>query len=191
MNAFGRKYRVSIFGESHGELIGVVLDGVPAGLEISEQDFETDILRRKSGAKGTTPRIEADKPEIVSGVYEGHTTGAPLTIIFRNGNGIEDYWDYTASTAGRAGTGYVNNYSGNLTWIHSDIGFGGNRMPVTISHVYNANDSTLNTFGLGYGWRTNFNQTISIETWHEGTPQEISYYVWTDGDGTRHYFPIE
>ena len=86
MNTFGRKFRVSIFGESHGELIGVVLDGVPAGLEISEQDFETDILRRKSGAKGTTPRIEADKPEIVSGVYEGHTTGAPLTIIFRNGN---------------------------------------------------------------------------------------------------------
>lgn len=86
MNTYGRKYRVSIFGESHGELIGVVLDGVPAGLEISEQDFVQDILRRKSGAKGTTPRIEADKSEIVSGVYEGHTTGAPLTIVFRNGN---------------------------------------------------------------------------------------------------------
>ena len=86
MNTFGRRYRVSIFGESHGELIGVVLDGVPAGLELSEQDFEKDILRRKSGAKGTTPRIEADRPQIVSGVYEGHTTGAPLTIIFRNTN---------------------------------------------------------------------------------------------------------
>lgn len=86
MNTFGRKFRVSIFGESHGELIGVVLDGVPAGLELSEQDFEQDILRRKSGAKGTTPRIEADRPRIVSGVYEGHTTGAPLTIVFENGN---------------------------------------------------------------------------------------------------------
>lgn len=86
MNTFGRKFRVSIFGESHGELIGVVLDGVPAGLELSEQDFEQDILRRKSGAKGTTPRIEADQPHIVSGVYEGHTTGAPLTIVFRNTN---------------------------------------------------------------------------------------------------------
>ena len=86
MNTFGRKFRVSIFGESHGELIGVVLDGVPAGLELSEQDFERDILRRKSGAKGTTPRIEADRPRIVSGVYEGHTTGAPLTIVFENGN---------------------------------------------------------------------------------------------------------
>ena len=86
MNTFGRKFRVSIFGESHGELIGVVLDGVPAGLELSEQDFEQDILRRKSGAKGTTPRVEDDKPQIVSGVFEGHTTGAPLTIVFKNKN---------------------------------------------------------------------------------------------------------
>ena len=86
MNTFGRKYRVSIFGESHGELIGVTLDGVPAGLELSEQDFEADILRRKSGAKGTTPRIEADQPMIVSGVFEGHTTGSPLTIVFKNTN---------------------------------------------------------------------------------------------------------
>lgn len=86
MNTFGRRYRVSIFGESHGELIGVTLDGVPAGLELSEQDFKEDILRRKSGAKGTTPRIEADQPMIVSGVFEGHTTGAPLTIVFKNTN---------------------------------------------------------------------------------------------------------
>ena len=86
MNTFGRKFRVSIFGESHGELIGVVLDGVPAGLELSEADFEQDILRRKSGAKGTTPRIEEDNPSIVSGIYEGHTTGAPLTIVFHNNN---------------------------------------------------------------------------------------------------------
>ncbi len=86
MNTIGRKFRVSIFGESHGELIGVVLDGVPAGLELSEADFEADIMRRKSGAKGTTPRIESDRPALVSGVFEGHTTGAPLTIIFKNEN---------------------------------------------------------------------------------------------------------
>ena len=86
MNTIGRKFRVSIFGESHGDLIGVVLDGVPAGLELSGLDFELDILRRKSGAKGTTPRIETDCPMIVSGVFEGHTTGAPLTITFKNTN---------------------------------------------------------------------------------------------------------
>ena len=86
MNTFGRKFRVSIFGESHGEAIGVVLDGVPAGLELSEEDFVKDIDRRRSGAKGTTPRKESDKPQIVSGVFEGHTTGAPLTILFKNEN---------------------------------------------------------------------------------------------------------
>lgn len=97
MNSFGRKFRVSIFGESHGELIGAVLDGVPAGLELSEQDFEQDILRRKSGAKGTTPRLEDDKPQIVSGVFEGHTTGAPLTIVFKNNNThSSDYEQFAA-----------------------------------------------------------------------------------------------
>ena len=97
MNTFGRKFRVSIFGESHGELIGVVLDGVPAGLELSEQDFEQDIQRRKSGAKGTTPRVEEDRPQIVSGVFEGHTTGAPLTIVFRNRNTkSSDYSQFAA-----------------------------------------------------------------------------------------------
>ena len=86
MNTFGRKFRVSIFGESHGEQIGVVLDGVPSGLELCEADFVEDIARRKSGAIGTTPRIEADQPKIISGVYEGHTTGAPLTVVFANTN---------------------------------------------------------------------------------------------------------
>ena len=97
MNSFGRKFRVSIFGESHGELIGVVLDGVPAGLERSEQDFEQDILRRKSGAKGTTPRLEEDKPQIVSGVFEGHATGAPLAIVFKNNNTHSSDYEQFAS----------------------------------------------------------------------------------------------
>lgn len=86
MNSFGRLFRVTIFGESHGEAIGAVLDGVTAGIKLSQEDFAADIARRKSGAKGTTPRIEADTPEILSGVYDGFTTGAPLAIIFRNGN---------------------------------------------------------------------------------------------------------
>ena len=110
------------------------------------------------------------------GLYPG------LWVTFRNYNGLESYLDYTSSSAGRAGTGYVNNYTGNLVWIHGDIGFGGNRMPVSISHVYNANDSALNTFGLGYGWRTNFNQTAGV--WY----RDSSYYYWEDGDGTKHYF---
>lgn len=86
MNSFGTLFRISVFGESHGSAIGVAIDGLPAGIEFSESDMERDIARRKSGAKGTTPRVEADTPEILSGVFNGHTTGAPLTIIFRNSN---------------------------------------------------------------------------------------------------------
>lgn len=86
MNAFGQNFRIEVFGESHGNAIGIVIDGVKAGLPLGVKDFMPDILRRKSGAKGTTPRIEADEPEILSGVFEGHTTGAPLAVIFKNGN---------------------------------------------------------------------------------------------------------
>ena len=97
MNTFGRKFRVTVFGESHGEAVGVVLDGVPAGLELCEADFEKDILRRRSGAKGTTPRLESDRPQILSGVFEGHTTGAPLAIIFRNEDvKSQDYAQFAA-----------------------------------------------------------------------------------------------
>lgn len=84
MDTFGRKFRVSLFGESHGACIGAVIDGVPAGIALSAGDFTADLSRRKSGAKGTTPRVEDDMPEIVSGLYSGCTTGAPLSILFRN-----------------------------------------------------------------------------------------------------------
>ncbi len=86
MNSFGRIFRISIFGESHGKSVGVTVDGCPAGLALSPADFEADLLRRKSGAKGTTPRKETDLPTLISGVYEGKTTGAPLTILFENAN---------------------------------------------------------------------------------------------------------
>ena len=86
MNQFGRQYKLSIFGESHGSGVGITLDGVPPGISLSEEDFTEDILKRKAGAKGTTPRIEADAPSLLSGVFDGYTTGAPLTIYFENTN---------------------------------------------------------------------------------------------------------
>ncbi|MCC8035153.1 MAG: chorismate synthase [Rikenellaceae bacterium] len=92
MNTFGTKFRISIFGESHGQGLGVVIDGVPAGLPIGIADFEADLSRRRSGAKGTTPRKESDLPELVSGEFNGYTTGAPLTVLFRNENTLSgDY----------------------------------------------------------------------------------------------------
>ncbi len=86
MNSFGNQYRISIFGESHGPIVGVTIGGCPSGLPLNEEDFMSDLLRRKSGSKGTTPRQEADLPKIVTGVFNGHTTGAPLTVLFENTN---------------------------------------------------------------------------------------------------------
>lgn len=86
MNTFGRLFRVGIFGESHGSGVGITIDGCPSGLQLSSEDLMTDILRRKSGAKGTTPRIEKDLPQIISGVFNNKTTGAPITVLFQNTN---------------------------------------------------------------------------------------------------------
>ncbi len=86
MNTFGRIFRVHIFGESHGTCVGVTVDGCPAGLAITEEDFVADIERRKGGAKGTTPRKEDDLPIFKTGVFNSKTTGAPITILFENNN---------------------------------------------------------------------------------------------------------
>ncbi len=84
MNGIGSLFRVSLFGESHGPGVGAVLDGVPPGLPLLPSDFDADLARRRSGAEGTTPRREADIPEFLSGLWQDHTTGTPLTILFRN-----------------------------------------------------------------------------------------------------------
>lgn len=86
MNQYGHNFRIALWGESHGPQIGITMDGVPAGLPLSEEDFAADLARRRSGARGTTPRREEDRPQIVSGLYEGRTTGAPLTVLFANGD---------------------------------------------------------------------------------------------------------
>ena len=86
MNSFGRKLRVQIFGQSHGEYVGIIIDGCPPGVPIKPEDFKEDIDRRKPGAKGTTPRKEDDIPEIISGVFNERSSGAPLTILFKNSN---------------------------------------------------------------------------------------------------------
>lgn len=86
MNHWGRIFSVSIFGESHGKGVGITIDGCPAGIPLKISDFSEDLNRRRAGAKGTTPRIEADIPNLLSGVFEDKTTGAPLTIWFENTN---------------------------------------------------------------------------------------------------------
>lgn len=84
-NSFGTLLRMTAFGESHGPALGVVLDGVPAGIELAEADFLPELARRRPGqSQVTTARAERDHPEILSGVFEGRTTGMPIAILIRN-----------------------------------------------------------------------------------------------------------
>lgn len=84
MNTFGQLFRISIFGESHGAAVGVMIDGCPPGIKIDSEEIECDLDRRRSGARGTTPRMEYDRPEIISGVLDGYTTGAPVMVMTTN-----------------------------------------------------------------------------------------------------------
>jgi chorismate synthase len=84
MNSFGRQFRVSIFGESHGECVGILIDGCPAGLPLTQDEFHGDLERRRGGKMGTTPRKEPDIPLLKTGILRGTTTGSPILILFNN-----------------------------------------------------------------------------------------------------------
>ena len=130
MNSFGVIFRVTLFGESHGPAIGVIIDGCPPGITVKTEDFLPDLKRRQSGSRGTTKRQEPDLPEILSGVFDGVTTGAPVTLITRNSDKIStDYdefkniprpghADFAASVkhAGFADMRGSGHFSGRITW---------------------------------------------------------------------------
>ena len=130
MNSFGVIFRVSLFGESHGPAIGAVIDGCPPGLSISPKDFTDDLTRRQSGSRGTTKRREPDLPEILSGVFQDVTTGAPITLITRNSDKISSDYDEFKSiprpghadfVSGYKYSGYSDmrgsgHFSGRITW---------------------------------------------------------------------------
>ena len=98
MNRFGNQFSISLYGESHGEAVGVIIDGCPAGLSLSAQDFAADLDRRRGGRFGTTARKEADSPRFGAGLYRGRTTGAPIQIEFANmAQRSEDYRDLEAT----------------------------------------------------------------------------------------------
>lgn len=86
-NRFGNLFQITTFGESHGEAIGVVIDGCPAGLEIEEEEIFFLLKKRRPGRAYTSPRKEEDMPQIISGLFEGKTTGAPICILIKNKDG--------------------------------------------------------------------------------------------------------
>src|SRR3972149_6260118 len=85
MNSLGREFVVTMFGESHGRCVGAVVDGCPAGLPLTEADVQKDVdLRRPGAGSASTARTEADRVEILSGLHEGRTSGAPITLVIWN-----------------------------------------------------------------------------------------------------------
>jgi chorismate synthase len=130
MNTVGTIFRVSIFGESHGPSVGVVIDGCPAGLPYWREELMADLSRRKGLLPGTTPRRESDEPEVISGILNNFTTGAPLVICTRNKDFRSgDYEQFTSIprpghadfTAGFKYKGFSDmrgggHFSGRLTW---------------------------------------------------------------------------
>lgn len=86
MNSYGTLFKVTLYGESHQEAIGVVIDGIPAGIQIDETKITEDLIKRQAGAIGTTTRIEPDLFKITSGVFKGLSTGSPIHLMIENVN---------------------------------------------------------------------------------------------------------
>ncbi|MHC1732546.1 MAG: chorismate synthase [Bacteroidales bacterium] len=130
MNTVGTIFRVSIFGESHGPSVGVIIDGCPAGLSFWREELMADLSRRKGLLPGTTLRRESDEPEVISGILNNYTTGAPLVLCTRNSDFRPgDYEQFTSIprpghadfTAGYKYKGFSDmrgggHFSGRLTW---------------------------------------------------------------------------
>lgn len=132
-------------------------------------------------------------PEVTSGgnYVEWATTqfdssrGPCMVVNYVSHAGRKGWWQYESMSTGRAGTAYVDLYNGNLVYEHADGGTTGNRMPVSIKHVYNSCLSESNPVYCGKGWRTSMHQSVCKKTLGD-----YNYYIWTDGDATEHYFMI-
>ena len=115
-----------------------------------------------------------------------NASSAPkLTVTYVSHAGLEKRWDYESLSAGRAGTVYAGVFNGNGVAVHPDLAMTGLRQPIAVSHYYNSCACNDDSCHAGSGWRTSLHQSL-----HSETIEEKSYYVWTDGDGTAHYFPI-
>ena len=98
-NSFGKLFKISTYGESHGKAIGVIIDGCPSGIEIDKNEIQNELERRKPGqSKITTQRKENDLIEILSGIFKGKTTGAPISLIINNKDQKSSDYDHIAKS---------------------------------------------------------------------------------------------
>lgn len=163
---------------------------------VSNTKFDITALARKwyqnqPEEDGTSPNkgvaLTASEARYTSGAFysaDSTVNGKPyIQVEYASLVGLEGYLSYDATSAGKAGTAQVSLANGNLVFLHSDTVMNGARMPVSVTHVYNSCDMDQDPFGCGYGWRTNYHQTL-----HKEYLDDKEYYVYTDGDGTEHWF---
>ena len=153
------------------------------------QQLDVTTLARKwylGNNKGVifTPRSES--PNTIRIQSSDGSAKPYFTVNYASLAGLESYLTYDSQSAGLAGSGSVSLVNGNLIFAHGDTAMDGNRMPVSITHYYNSCNSDVDEFGLGYGWRTSVHQTL-----HKEYINEEVVYVYTDGDGTEHWFEVD
>jgi YD repeat-containing protein len=137
------------------------------------------MIKNRDESSGYTEYASSD----ISDDYAGYRP--QVSFFYVTNSGLENYWTYHSQDVGRAGTGYVNDSNGNLVYVHNDLSMNGNLMPISIHHIFNSNDKNKDD-GYGLGWRTNFDQTVEEKT-IDGT----DYILYTDEDGSVHYFKEE
>ena len=137
-------------------------------------------LGENHGVQLSAPTSESS----FSQLHSSETANQPYFVLeYASLAGLESYLTYDHQSAGLAGTGSVSLVNGNLIFSHADTAMNGNRLPVSITHHYNSCDSDKDEFGMGYGWRTSLHQTL-----HKVLYNGEVEFVYTDGDGTEHFF---
>ena len=143
------------------------------------------LLRLKTEGGSNPPYVE-----YASSKYSASLDDHPyFTVIYINSTGLESRFSYSSQSAGRAGTGSVNLYSGNLTFTFDDAQINNGTMPIALSHVYNTNDKDTD-IGYGYGWRLNYSQEVNEVSLADHNSTQ-TFFEFIDGDGTRHYYKKE
>ncbi|MEE1320646.1 MAG: DNRLRE domain-containing protein, partial [Acutalibacteraceae bacterium] len=140
----------------------------------------------KSSTEVADKNINGVKAKLYSEKYNSVENHYPsLSLTYRNNKGIEDFWSYTTLSAGSAGTAYINDYTGNLVFIHGDVATTGELMPVSLEHVYNGYMADKNASTYPHSGRGN---KLSLQQTVKASGIADYPYIYEDGDGTQHYF---
>lgn len=108
-----------------------------------------------------------------------------VTLTYINNSGLQSYWTYHSQDVRRSGTGYINDYNGNVVFVHTDLSMSGSKMPLTLNHVFNSNERD-SSIGYGLGWRLNVSQRVEKEI-----IDSVEWYKYTNESGTKYYFKYD